>query len=661
MPATKGNRDSIRLGGNQLNNVIPLDDLFRKRLFRVPDYQRGYSWEEQQVDEFLEDLELLGPQRYHYTGTVVLHETESGTRPMDEDGNTYISVEIVDGQQRLTTIVLLLDGISRCLDGFSATAKGLSQGIRKNFIATTGISGQPLYKLSLNQDADHYFKTSVLAVQPGVEGPQITSERRMAVAKERIAAYLETRLDTEGKSGETWLQRLYTKVVTQLRFTIYEVEDEAEVGVIFEVMNDRGKPLTDLEKVKNFLLHSSITIDIENDLAHDVNEAWAEILRQLMAANLVSGADEDRLLRAHWLTHYNPQPRQWKGSRSIKEAFDLRKHKSRRKALLDSLHRYAEGLRASCISFCDAYQPSRPDSFQSFAQKPKRRREVIEWSTKLGRVGVIAPFLPILLAVRERWPADPRKYLEVLKLCEAFAFRVYRLAGYRADAGQAELFRLGRDLAHKKETFKGAIERLKHELARRCGDDEFRSRTSVSHQQMKSAYEWRGLRYFLYEYEISLARKQGASPIVTWNELRRRDLRDTIEHILPQSIDDQPYWKKRFKRTHQRYLHDLGNLTLTKHNSHYLNKPFRTKKGKVGAKKPCYTTSPLYVERELTQWENWTATAIKERREKLLEWARARWAMDLSEIEEVEYELEDSADLDEDEGSLFDEDDDSED
>ena len=63
-----------------MNNVVPLDDLFRKRLFRVPDYQRGYSWEEQHVEEFLEDLELLGPQRYHYTGTVVLHESDSGAR-----------------------------------------------------------------------------------------------------------------------------------------------------------------------------------------------------------------------------------------------------------------------------------------------------------------------------------------------------------------------------------------------------------------------------------------------------------------------------------------------------------------------------------------------------------------------------------------------------
>ena len=137
-----------------------------------------------------------------------------------------------------------------------------------------------------------------------MEGPQITSERRLAAAKKQIADYLASSTGTDGIIGEEWLLALYTKVATQLRFTLYQVGDEAEVGVIFEVMNDRGKPLTDLEKVKNYLLHTSTSLEVSNDLAKTVNDAWGEILRQLMAAGLVLSADEDRLLRAHWLTHH---------------------------------------------------------------------------------------------------------------------------------------------------------------------------------------------------------------------------------------------------------------------------------------------------------------------------------------------------------------------
>ena len=292
-----------------MNNVVSLDELFHKRLFRVPDYQRGYSWEHQQIREFLEDLELLTDSRYHYTGTVVLHESDDKKPRMDTDGNAYALVDIVDGQQRLTTIVMVLDEIRRALSTFSDTSKGLSQGIVKNFVSTQEINGQPLFKLSLNSDTDHFFRNSILAEEPGVEGPQITSERRLAEAKKQIAEYIGAKSDPGEGNGEDWLRSLYKKLATQLRFSLYEVEDEAEVGVIFEVMNDRGKPLTDLEKVKNYLLHVSTSLVFSNDLGNAVNSAWAEILRQLMSAGLVSSDDEDRLLRSHWLAYHNPQLR----------------------------------------------------------------------------------------------------------------------------------------------------------------------------------------------------------------------------------------------------------------------------------------------------------------------------------------------------------------
>ena len=423
-----------------MDNVVSLDDLFHKRLFRVSDYQRGYSWEQRQVREFLEDLELLTPGRYHYTGTVVLHESHPEDQRMDKDGNAYVPVDIVDGQQRLTTIVLLLDGVRRLLAGFSDTARVLSQGILKNFISTDAMNGQRLFKLSLNADTDHFFKESILAEQPGgVEGPQITSERRLAAAKQQIADYLAINAHPQESTEEEWLHNLYRKIATQLRFTLYQVGDEAEVGVIFEVMNDRGKPLTDLEKVKNYLLHISTALAIPNELAKSVNGAWAEILRQLMSANLVSSDAEDRLLRAHWLTHYNPQSKQWEGSRSIKQEFDLRKSKDRHEDLLGRLHKYTEGIRAASIIFCDAYQPNRPDAFASFKANSEVRDQVVQWSIKLRGTEFVATFLPLLMGVRQGWPDDPDKYLAVLKLCEAFAFRVYRWNGYRSTTGPSNL------------------------------------------------------------------------------------------------------------------------------------------------------------------------------------------------------------------------------
>ena len=611
-----------------MNNVVSLDNLFHNRVFRVPDYQRGYSWEDRQVREFLEDLDLLEPDRLHYTGTIVLHEPPSQPQRMDEDGNRCASVAIVDGQQRLTTIVLLLDGIRRLLAASSEQDRVLSHGIKKNYISTRATTGEPLFKIALNTDTDHFFRVNILADEPAVEEAKISSQQRLANAKRQIADYLANNAQ---EHRTDWLRVLYDKIVAQLRFTLYLVEHEAEVGVIFEVMNDRGKPLTELEKVKNYLLHSSVAIAVShepNELADSVNSAWSEILLQLMASGLESSADEDRLLRANWLTRYNPQSRQWQGSRSIKDRFSLRRHQGRHPKFRRRLGTYTQRLREDCIMFCDAYRPTRTGAFGSFNRDADLRLQVVEWSAKLARIGVVVTFLPLLLATRKRWPSDTKKYLELLKLCEAFAFRVYRLMEFRADAGQAALFGIGHRVAKKKIDFSEMTRAIKRELNHRCGDTDFNNVTRADDPD--DWYSWSGLRYFLYEYEIHLASENGSSPNVAWEELRSRDLRDTVEHILPQTIERQRYWTERFEpEEHERYVHDLGNLTLTKHNAHYLNKSFLRKKGRPNAEGRCYAKSSLYLERTLTRWRHWDASAIDERRSTLLEWARERWAVDL--------------------------------
>ena len=96
-----------------MKDTQSLQNLFHNRVFRVPHYQRSYAWEGQQVEEFLDDLDLLDSSRYHYTGTIVLHQPDDAKQRMDNEGNSYIETDIVDGQQRLTTIVLLLNELSR--------------------------------------------------------------------------------------------------------------------------------------------------------------------------------------------------------------------------------------------------------------------------------------------------------------------------------------------------------------------------------------------------------------------------------------------------------------------------------------------------------------------------------------------------------------------
>lgn len=614
-----------------MNYTLSLQSLFHDRVFRIPDYQRGYAWERQQIEEFLSDLDLLGSARRHYTGTVVLYQTTGASERRDNEGGTYTQVDIVDGQQRLTTIVLLLNEICRALSGYEES-QGLSVGIRKNYIEATDIDNQPLYKLSLNEDTNSFWVSNILPTQPSPEGPRITSEQRLASAKRQISEYLHA-VQRSKENGEQWLRDLSAKVTHQLHFSLYQVEKAAEVGVIFEVMNDRGKSLTDLEKVKNYLLYAAASLDDLEDANREnfaglVNNAWAEILRNLMSAGLTQPANEDQLLRAHWLMQYDPQSRKWQGSRSIRTRFDLREYRNRHSELLSDLTQYVESLRIACICFCDALRPTRGVAFSSFSNRPTIRRDIVLWNSRLVRVRVVATFLPLLMAVRMRW-SEPEKYLEVVKLCELLAFRIYRVAQNNSNYREPAMSRLAYEVSQGLE-FEDVLSEIREQYNDRYARrrfDEFMDPSEPS-----GLYEWPGLKYFLYEYEQHLAAGKGAPPRVTWNEIALVGLQDSIEHVLPQSIYNQPYWLDRFNgNVHWEYLHDIGNLCLTKHNSFYSNKPFPEKKGSLDSERRCYATSPLFQEQELALWDDWTTDAIDQRRARLFDWARRRWHVDFGD------------------------------
>ena len=98
------------------NELQPLSLLFQNRLFRIPDYQRGYAWLQQQLVDFWDDLVNLQADRYHYTGLLSLKPLKSKeTVSWGEDlwlvENGYKPCHIVDGQQRITTFVILLNEI----------------------------------------------------------------------------------------------------------------------------------------------------------------------------------------------------------------------------------------------------------------------------------------------------------------------------------------------------------------------------------------------------------------------------------------------------------------------------------------------------------------------------------------------------------------------
>jgi hypothetical protein len=304
-----------------MNNVLNIEELFGGRLFVVPDYQRGYAWEQRQWDEFIEDIELLPDDKDHFTGTVVLHEEKDSPLPIDESGKKYAYVNIVDGQQRLTTIVLFLDALRLEMQSHPKLST-LATGIINTYLHVNDLNGERIFKLTLNRDCHHFFVTNVLGEPPGPEGPVMASQQRLWNAKKHFRNYLARRRASEVSDDPKWLVDLYDKVTHRLRLSVYTVDEASEVGVIFEVMNNRGKPLSELEKVKNYLLYVGSKLNLSpHTLAENVNKTWTNIFERLMAADLSNTAEENQLLRMHWLMAYDYRTRVFDGSNSIKSKF----------------------------------------------------------------------------------------------------------------------------------------------------------------------------------------------------------------------------------------------------------------------------------------------------------------------------------------------------
>jgi len=604
-------------------------ELFEGRIFEVPDYQRGYAWEAPQLRDLVEDLAALRGDQRHYTGTVVLHPQDK--EEQDEALRKLVVHHIVDGQQRLTTLTILLSVLKRELESVLEVDHPACKELARHYLWIRGPnSAIPTPRLRLHGELGTYFRRSVLADVPGEDGPRTTAAKRLTEARRFFQQWLsEERQKRDATDGREWLLQLRAKVTERLVCTLFPVESEGEVGVIFEVMNNRGRPLSELDKVKNYLLYVAAKLEA-NELAIRVNETWGKLLRLLMEGGLTEWADEDRLLRTHWLLTQDHDDRNWEGYRSVKARFDLRHHveDEARFQLQTDIAGYLRTLEDTAIALRDIDRPDRDGAFTRLSSNGDVRDTLRLWTKRLHRIGILRAFRPFLAGVRMR-SRTPDTYLAALRACERFSFLVYGLAGLRSHTGRTRFNSMGRRVFEGELGVDEAIVQVESLTGWYCKRETYDSFWKLDEENPRDFYRWGALRYLLYEYELHCVDDKNVR--VMWSTLQKGKKKTTIEHILPQD-PSHAYWRKRFTEDDVRiYLHDLGNLALTEDNSSYGNKPYCDKLGEPGIERRCYCGSLLKSEQNLANWKDWTPEAIRERRSQLVEWASDRWPRPVEE------------------------------
>ena len=475
------------------NELKSLDEIFGhgKRVFRIPDYQRGYSWEEQQRTDLLTDIEHLiksekSENGYrHFTGTIVASSSTAETNKGEEQ---YEVFDIVDGQQRVTSLILLLSVIHReLINNSSEKSKYEHTEIFFTFIQG-GYEGNAVRKLNLGKGQDEFFESLV------EEG--ITSATEATANSKSDQNLKDAVIEFEKWLKDQDIDDVLTCVRENLGFLFYAPKNDKEIGIMFEVINNRGKALSELEKIKNYLIYYAEK-NGKHDIRNKVNSRWPIILSNLNKINYTSNESENQFLRNCWIVFMDT-------------------HKSRSHNVYDNLKQVwppeeSENTK-EIIDFINFMR----DAAISYTKYLKREgvtdTQEKAWLERISCHPADASITPLILAVFSR-VKDQNDKNALFELLEKLNFRYYGtgIAG-RSDSGQGDLFWYANTFFNYFEEEKDGAnidiqwlkENLKNFVQNNANDKSFVENLTLDKDESGNFYDWVGLKFFLASYEEKL-------------------------------------------------------------------------------------------------------------------------------------------------------------
>ena len=661
---------------------VSLDELFNNKIFRIPDYQRGYAWQTKHLRQFWGDLANLGEGRSHYTGLITMREITADNfadRYKKEhwlvDQHSHRAYHIVDGQQRLTTCIVVLQAFVELMRNLPGNEGKCDQDI---FVYDTLTVHDAVKKYIFRQhpkgifrtykfgyDADHpsdkFFRHEIVGEPAGGAVDETFYTLNLARAKEYFTGHLKKLYDADGLPG---LQETYLKIIKSLLFNEYAIEDDFNVYITFETMNNRGTKLSDLELLKNRLIYlvtlytdEHLDATSRDELRQRINNAWKKVYHQL-GRNKENPLNDDEFLRAHCIMYFGFDSRA-KHSEFLLDYFSPRRvllaptsATAHPKGFLDStkIKDYVDSLGASADHWFDLHFPRKTD----------REDGEVEALLKLDRVG-FRYFRPLAMAVLKKEP-DSTKRTDVFKRIERFSFLAFHVGNSPSHYARPEFWRAAHDV-YRGNIDLGEIDRkLSHRLSgwmvRENGKFNARWFQDLMDKKFNDGgfgyFAWSGLHHLLFEYELHL---QGLRPKkVSWEYLTKsRGDVVTVEHIAPLGPREDTGWRRAFEghcsfrglegsedrdELYHKYVNSLGNLLLLSRsvNCGLADWPFEQKKrpDETGKMLRDGYENGSHSELEVAKCDTWGPEEIRRRGMKLLTFFEKRWEVPFRSEEEKE-------------------------
>ncbi len=539
--------------------------------FVIPIYQRTYSWTDKQCQQLWDDILRAGASdtiAVHFIGSIVY--VEQGAYQVTHQAPLLV----IDGQQRLTSVSLLIEALARALgddepiDGFSAAK------LREYYLTKRLEKGDRYFKLLLSQTDSASLKALIKNTEQPKE-PSLRVTRNFALFTELLAA----------QKGD--LVAVCHGLAKLMVVDIALSRDQDNPQLIFESMNSTGKELSQADLIRNFIL-----MGIEPMLQTRLYEEYWRPMEQDFGQEAY-GIQFDSFMRHYLTVRTGDIPRE----REVYEAF---KDYSRTKPVQDAgIEALVNEIRAFARYFCALALGREQDAALSTAFHDLREL----------KVDVAYPFLLELYHDYANDTLSAADFAAAVRLVEAYVFR-RAICAIPTNSMNKTFGTFGKAL--KKDRYLESIQA--HFLTlpsyrRFPGDDEFRRDLHT-----RDLYNFRSRSYWLRRLE-----NHGRKERVAVDEY-------TIEHILPQNPELSAAWRQalgaEWQRVQQQWLHTLGNLTLTGYNAEYSDRAFSEKRAMKGG----FAESPLRLNAGLGKLDGWDEATIQDRAGRLANQALTVWA-----------------------------------
>lgn len=547
-----------------------LEFLKKSPQFVIPIYQRTYSWTERECMQLWEDILRTGQNdeiSSHFVGSIVY--VEKGLYQVTSQSPLLV----IDGQQRLTTVVLLIEALARILgdteplDGFSA------KKLRNYYLLNPLEEMERRYKLVLSQ-TDKSSLVALLDQQPKPTEHSLRIEANFALFQSWIA----------------WIKKDLISLCKGLaKLMIVDISlnrDRDNPQLIFESLNSTGRELGQADLIRNFIL-----MGIEPKLQTQLYENYWRPMEVDFGQDAYA-KHFDSFMRHYLTVKTGTIPK-------LREVYEAFKYYARSPEAGD-VEALVKDIRAFAGYYCAIALGKEQNSDLKFAFHDIREL----------KVDVAFPLLLELYHDYTKNILSEENILSAVRLVEAYVFR-RAVCGIPTNSMNKTFATFGRAL--KKDRYLESIQAhflLLPSYRRFPTDEEFKRDF-----KRKDLYNFRGRSYWLRRLE-NHGRKERV-PVDQY----------TIEHILPQNSNLSDQWKKdlgpEWQRIQETWLHTLGNLTLTGYNSEYSDKAFIEKRSMEGG----FAQSPLILNQGLGELSCWNEKNMCDRAESLSSKVVKVWKM----------------------------------